>query len=42
MSVLCLFLKPNRLRHVSRNISHLSKINDSNDLEFKVTSDIGL
>ena len=42
ISVLCPFLNPNWLGHVSRNISHLSKIADSNNLDIIVASAMGL
>ena len=42
LSVLCPFLNPNWLGHVSRNISHLSKIADSNNLDIMVASAMGL
>ena len=42
ISVLCPFLNANWLGHVSRHISHLSKIADSNNLDIMVASAMGL
>ena len=42
MSVLCPFLKLNWLGHVFRNISDFNKIADSNNLDIKIASAIGL